>query len=205
MPLSHAEAVLSLRDDPTLAIMSRDELATEAEILLGDDDPLAIALVVEEAQRLGPSPPPAPLRAGGEGCRLEKDCGGREPVAGNGRCMTCGADRGAAIVSEASVVSDTEAPETPQRAAALPSPVQLPSTPTGPLTARVKLALGATDSELGQLLGVSRPTAQAYASGRLPEIVDAIRAEYLLRAVKKRAELMRQVEAELERIIAVSD
>jgi hypothetical protein len=213
MPLNHAEAVLSLRDDPALLTLDRDSLSLEVATLLGDDDPLSIALVIEEAKAAGPTVAARPAIMGGEECRLEKSCGGREPIAGNGRCMTCGAQRG----TPEPLQSNTEAPQASPRAVepapatpALAKPAEgvLPAVAPRsdlPLTARLKEALGLTDADLGRLIGVARPTASAYVTGRLTEIVDGVRAEYMLRAVQKRREVLRELAGELQTIVAVSD
>ncbi len=188
MTMTPDEAALALRDDPSFAGMSPAEREEEAALLLGTDDPLDVALAIEMALAV-PAQPPAIMGPALEPCRLEVSCGGREPLAGNGRCMTCGAARAAPAEAEAPEtpverVETVKAPTPPTPAAVAPTPA--PAASGEPLTARVKGALGLTDKELADLIGVSRPTAQAYVCGRLPEQVDGVRAEYLLRALTKR-------------------
>lgn len=220
MPLNHAEAVLSLQSDPLLGTMSQEEREAEAAALLGSDDPLDIALVVEEAlagaQAITAAA--ATVEATLEPCRLEgEQCGGREPVAGNGRCMTCGAQRalpGPPVATQEQIDemfprSDTEAPAAPPSAppppAATPTPLPAVAPDSRPVTARVKDALGLPDKDLASLIGVARPTAQAYVTGRLPELIDGVRAEYMLRAVRKRMAILAALENDLRTIVAVAD
>lgn len=205
MTMTPDEAALALRDDPSFAAMTAEERNEEAALLLGTDDPLDVALAIEMALA-APAEPPAIMGPALEPCRLETSCQGREPLAGNGRCMTCGANR--ATPAE---------PEPPQRPVERVEPVQAPTpapapvstsvaapAATGePLTARVKTALGMTDKELADMIGVSRPTAQAYVSGRLPEQIDGVRAEYLLRALTKRIGEIEGLRLELRQRTAV--
>jgi len=79
------QAAICLRDDPTFATSSREDQETEATLLLGDDDPLAVALAIELALDVGPRSGDAAGGVGDEGCRLEKPCAA-PAVAGNGRC-----------------------------------------------------------------------------------------------------------------------
>lgn len=234
MPLDHNEAVLSLLDGPPLATFSPAELQEEVIALLGDDDPLAVALVIEEAQSRATE---QEAKLSGhfdpdlEPCRLEKPCAGNEPLSGTGRCMTCGAQRRAIEPEmttaeaqahsdveelfdptgeerekhEAQVRSDTEALAQPESKAEAPAAITVAEPSGDPLTARVKAALGLPDKDMAHLLGVARPTAQAYATGRLPEIIDGVRAEYMLRAVRKRLAALAQLQGELQTIVNVSD
>lgn len=224
MPLSHEEAVLSLLDGPPLELFKADELHAEVVDLLGDDDPLAVALVIEEAQAKTAQHVKAAaiIEAALEPCRLEQPCSGNEPLSGTGRCMTCGAQRRvieAVGVSDEEAESlgvhlgdqqrhersDTEAPQPPESSLPATAAIMVPLTSGEPLTARVKAALGFPDKDMAHLLGVARPTAQAYATGRLPEIIDGVRAEYMLRAVKKRLAALTQLQGELQTIVNVSD
>ena len=65
------------------------------------------------------------------------------------------------------------------------------------LAKRVQETLGLKYHELGNLLGVSRPTAQAYVSGRLAEQVEGVRGEYLLRLLDQRGAAIDELRAEL--------
>lgn len=188
MPMTPDEAALALRDDPTFTAMSAEERAEEAMALLGTDDPLDVAMAIEIALAAPPEPP-AIMSAALEPCRLEVSCGGREPLAGNGRCMTCGANRAeppaeAAPDSPVERVEQVQATNPPTPAAV--APVAAVAASGEPMTARLKAALGLTDKELADMIGVSRPTAQAYVTGRLPEQIDGVRAEYMVRALTKR-------------------
>ncbi len=218
MPLNHDEAVLSLLDGPPLSSFSAGELQSEVADLLGDDDPLAVALVIEEAVSRADEQERAAAVAeiGLETCRLEQPCAGQYAVSGTGRCMECGAQRrkpdvvlesnpGGDEQVEARYQSDTEA--APQPVSPLPTApaTVIPPASGEPLTGRVKAALGLPDKDMAQLLGVARPTAQAYATGRIPEIIDGVRAEYLLRAVKKRLVELETLRTELQTLVAVSD
>lgn len=206
MPLDHNGAVASLLDGPPLDTFAPGELEEEVATLLGNDDPLDVALVIEEAKAKAAEHVKAAaiIEAALEPCRLEKPCAGQYPVSGTGRCMECGAQR-RAIEPEPAEQSDTEALQTP--AGAPERPPATPITPASgePLTGRVKAALGLPDKDMAHMLGVARPTAQAYASGRLPEIIDGVRAEYMLRAVKKRLATLAALQSELQTIVAVSD
>ncbi len=191
------EAALALRDDPTFAAMTETEREAEAIELVGDD-PLDVALAIEMALS-APAETPAIMGSGVEPCRLEADCGGREPLAGNGRCMTCGANRAAPCTPEQPVEAVPAAKAPTPRPAPVSSPVEAPARPGEPLVRRFKEALGMPDAQLAALIGVTRPTAQAYVSGRLAEQIDGVRSEYLLRALIKRqgqiAELIEELQA----------
>lgn len=210
MPLDHDGAVASLLDGPPLDTYSVDDLQAEVAELLGDDDPLAVALVIEEARQRAAEHVKAVAitEAELEPCRLESPCAGQYPVSGTGRCMECGAQRrviAPAIEAEEALQSDTEAPPKAESVLPEPSATLTPAASSEPLTARVKEALGLPDKDMAHMLGVARPTAQAYASGRLPEIIDGVRAEYMLRAVKKRLATLAALQSELQTIVAVSD
>lgn len=213
MPLTHEGAVASLLDGPPLDTYSSEELAGEVAELLGSDDPLDVALVIEEAKARAADHVKAAaiIEAELEPCRLEQPCAGNEPLSGTGRCMTCGAQRVNMIVIDpiheaiAALPSDTEAPEQPVAAPFVPAALEAAAPSEEPITARVKAALGLPDKDMAHLLGVARPTAQAYATGRLPEIIDGVRAEYMLRAVKKRLASLEALRSELQTIVNVSD
>lgn len=221
MPLNHDEAVLSLLDGPPLETFSPSELQEEVTELLGDDDPLAVALVIEEAQARSAEQikTAAIMDADLEPCRLEQPCAGNEPLSGTGRCMTCGAQRRAIerelvhedgtafgmgdYEPEPPVRSDTEPLQASSEAAEKRPATPITPTSAEPLTGRVKAALGIPDKDMAHLLGVARPTAQAYATGRLPELIDGVRAEYMLRAVKKRLATLEALRVELKEIVDI--
>ena len=175
MTMTPEEAALCLRDDPTFATSSPADREAEAILLLGDDDPLAVALAIELALEAAP-PPTAIMGPGDEGCRLEKPCAAPN-LAGNGRCLDCGAQRGAAAPAEP-----------PQEPAPKPKPLPAPKAlkpddsgsvpalrrgvkldPGQSFTGRFQEATGMTDKEIAAMLHKSRVTVQAYRGGRLPE------------------------------------
>lgn len=110
------QAAICLRDDPTFGSSSREDQETEATLLLGDDDPLAVALAIELALDMGPRSGDAAGGVGDEGCRLEKPCAAPR-LAGNGRCMDCGAYRmqpeGVGQIAPESPQEREEPPEAP--------------------------------------------------------------------------------------------
>ena len=181
------EAGIALRDDPTFASMSVAEQQTEAGLLLGTDDPLDIAIAIETALAEPAIMAQAALPVFEE-CRLPTPCGGSEPIAGNGRCMTCGANRLSAA---------TEAPTSAPAPPVGNFEQVLPGEIKPMLAKRVQETLGLKYHELGDLLGVSRPTAQAYVSGRLAERVEGVRGEYLLRLLDQRGAAIDELRAEL--------
>ena len=185
------EAALCLRDDPTFAAASAQEQEAEAALLLGTDDPLDIALAVELALADRPAPT-AIMGSDDEGCRLETPC----PVprlAGNGRCLDCGASRAA----PAKPLSIAEAIKPGPRKVRAHSDLRRGVThdPTATFLGRFKEATGATDKEMGEMLGVSRVSVQAYIAGRRAEalsgaqarnLIDALAEHLLLAATLKR-------------------
>lgn len=163
------EAAICLRDDPTFATSSPEEQAEEAALLLGTDDPLDVALAVELALAAAPAPV-AIMGPGGEGCRLETPCAVPR-LAGNGRCLDCGANRSTGPVK---VLSAAEAVSPAPRKPKPPSELRRGIThdPAATFLGRFKEATGATDSEMAEMLGVSRASVQAYIAGRRTELID---------------------------------
>jgi hypothetical protein len=224
------EAGAALAADPTFNLMSQAERETEAALLLGtidapSDDPLEIALTLElAALRAELAALTAEAGTGvatvsadnpvGEACRNGSDenpagCGGREPVAANGRCMTCGAYR-AAPVDAATAPKAVEPPIAPAKVQkpASEAPVEpvvpklrhgVTYDPGSSMLGRFKEASGATDKETAAMLGMSRATVQAYAGGRLTEKLTDVQARILIDDIGERLLLL----AELKRDIAV--
>jgi hypothetical protein len=217
------EAGAALAADPTFDLMSQAERETEAALLLGaidapSDDPLEIALTLElAALRAETGTGAATVSADnpvGEACRNGSDenpagCGGREPVAANGRCMTCGAYR-AAPTDAATAPKAVELPIAPAKVETPAS--EAPVEPAAPklrhgvtydpgdsVLGRFKEASGATDKETAAMLGMSRATVQAYANGRLVEKLTDVQARTLIDDIGERLLLL----AELKRDIAV--
>jgi hypothetical protein len=197
--MSPDEAALCLRDDPTFATSSREDQETEAALLLGTDDPLDIAMAIE----LALAAPPAPVTttgARGEPCRLETPCG-RPRLAGNGRCLDCGAQREAAVEQPAS------APMTPKTAAKRSSDAEaaklrrgVTHDPEASLLGRFKEATGATDSEMAAMLDISRASVQAYIAGRRTELLSDDQARTLIDGLAERLLLL----AGLKRDLAIA-
>lgn len=163
------EAAICLRDDPTFATSSPTEQAEEAALLLGTDDPLDVALAVELALAAAPAPV-AIMGPGDEGCRLETPCAVPR-LAGNGRCLDCGANRSTGPVK---VLSAAEAVSPAPRKPKPPSELRRGVThdPAATFCGRLKEATGATDQELADIVGVSRASVQAYVAGRRTELLD---------------------------------
>lgn len=210
MTMTPEAAAQCLRDDPTFAGSSRDEQEAEAMLLLGSDDPLDVALAIEMALA-AEAPRPAIMAQGDEGCRLETPCSAPR-LAGNGRCMDCGAQR-------------QSPPQSPVEAAPAPEPENAPApkklAPTGrkkPLTyaeahrqrqakalrdpeatfiGRYKELTGTADRELAAMTGKSRATIQAYARGQLPEKLEAETIRHLADDIGERMILLAQLQRDM--------
>lgn len=191
------EAAICLRDDPTFATSSPEEQAEEAALLLGTDDPLDVALAVELALAAAPAPV-AIMGPGDEGCRLETPCAVPR-LAGNGRCMDCGANRSTGPVK---VLSAAEAVSPAPRKPKPPSELRRGIThdPAATFLGRFKEATGATDSEMAEMLGVSRASVQAYIAGRRTEALDEAQARLMIDGLAERLLLL----ADLKRDLAVA-
>lgn len=191
------EAAICLRDDPTFATSSPEEQEAEAALLLGTDDPLDVALAVELALTERP-PPIAIMGPGDEGCRLETPCAVPR-LAGNGRCLDCGANRSTGPVK---VLSAAEAVSPAPRKPKPPSELRRGIThdPAATFLGRFKEATGATDSEMAEMLGVSRASVQAYIAGRRTEALDEAQARLMIDGLAERLLLL----ADLKRDLAVA-
>lgn len=191
------EAAICLRDDPTFATSSPTEQAEEAALLLGTDDPLDVALAVELALAAAPAPV-AIMGPGDEGCRLETPCAVPR-LAGNGRCLDCGANRSTGPVK---VLSAAEAVSPAPRKPKPPSELRRGIThdPAATFLGRFKEATGATDSEMAEMLGVSRASVQAYIAGRRTEALDEAQARLMIDGLAERLLLL----ADLKRDLAVA-
>lgn len=220
------EAGTAMAADPTFGAMTPEEREEEAARLLGgfatpSDDPLEIALALEVAELVA-SVAPEPVDTGAatapgiEPCRMNgadgPSCGGQEPIAGNGRCMTCGAVR--------------RLPETAPALEAAPVPATAPPRQNGTVTpgerdnalgqaarppvrndlgasflGRFKEATGCTDREVSAMLGMSRATVQAYVGGRLPEKLDTAQVDKLTGELALRLMLVADLKRELHAAI----
>lgn len=198
MGMTPEEAAICLRDDPTFATSSREDQETEATLLLGDDDPLAVALAIELALEAAPAAT-AIMGPGDEGCRLETPCAVPR-LAGNGRCLDCGANRAAASLVK--VLSAVEAASPAPRKPKPPSELRRGIThdPAATFLGRFKEATGATDSEMAEMLGVSRASVQAYIAGRRTEALDEAQARLMIDGLAERLLLL----ADLKRDLAVA-
>ena len=196
MAVTPEEAAICLRDDPTFATSSPAEQAEEAALLLGTDDPLDVALAVELALAAAPAPV-AIMGPGDEGCRLETPCAVPR-LAGNGRCLDCGASR----VLDPVPLTAREATASGPRKRRPPSELRRGVThdPAASFLGRFKEATGATDNEMADMLGVSRATVQAYIAGRRREIIEGDTARKMIDGLADRLLLL----ADLKRDIAVA-
>lgn len=216
------EAAICLRDDPTFATSSREDQETEATLLLGDDDPLAVALAIELALEAAPAAT-AIMGPGDEGCRLEKPCAAPR-LAGNGRCMDCGAYRQIAPESPQEREEPSEAPAPPPAPESAPAPapahaVASPQAarkkpvsyaeahrqrqakalrdPEATFVGRYKELTGTADRELAAMTGKSRATIQAYARGQLPEKLEAETIRHLADDIGERMILLAQLQRDM--------
>ena len=205
---------ICLRDDPTFATSSREDQETEATLLLGDDDPLAVALAIELALDMGPRSGDAAGGVGDEGCRLEKPCAAPR-LAGNGRCMDCGAYRQTAAESPQEREEPLEAPAPPPAPESAPAaaparkkPVSYAEAhrqrqakalrdPEATLVGRYKELTGTADRELAAMTGKSRATIQAYARGQLPEKLEAETIRHLADDIGERMILLAQLQRDM--------
>lgn len=207
------EAAICLRDDPTFATSSREDQETEATLLLGDDDPLAVALAIELALEAAPAAT-AIMGPGDEGCRLEKPCAAPR-LAGNGRCMDCGAYRQTAPESPQEREEPSEAPAPPPAPESAPAaaparkkPVSYAEAhrqrqakalrdPEATFVGRYKELTGTADRELAAMTGKSRATIQAYARGQLPEKLEAETIRHLADDIGERMILLAQLQRDM--------
>lgn len=214
MTMTPEEAAICLRDDPTFAGSSREDQETEATLLLGDDDPLAVALAIELALDMGPRSGDAAGGVGDEGCRLEKPCAAPR-LAGNGRCMDCGAYRQTAAESPQEREEPSEAPAPPPAPESAPAaaparkkPVSYAEAhrqrqakalrdPEATFVGRYKELTGTADRELAAMTGKSRATIQAYARGQLPEKLEAETIRHLADDIGERMILLAQLQRDM--------
>lgn len=223
MTMTPEEAAICLRDDPTFATSSREDQEAEATLLLGDDDPLAVALAIELALDMGPRSGDAAGGVGDEGCRLEKPCASPR-LAGNGRCMDCGAYRQTAAESPVEREEPEAAPAPPLAPESAPAPapahaVASPQAarkkpvsyaeahrqrqakamrdPEATFVGRYKELTGTADRELAAMVGKSRATIQAYARGQLPEILEPATIRHLADDLGERMILIAQLQRDM--------
>lgn len=207
------EAAICLRDDPTFAGSSREDQETEATLLLGDDDPLAVALAIELALEAAPAAT-AIMGPGDEGCRLEKPCAAPR-LAGNGRCMDCGAHRQSPATSPVEREEPLGAPAPPPAPESAPAaaparkkPVSYAEAhrqrqakavrdPEATFVGRYKELTGTADRELAAMTGKSRATIQAYARGQLPEKLEAETIRHLADDIGERMILLAQLQRDM--------
>lgn len=181
----------TLAADPTLALMTPAERLAEVSALLRSagreaeaDDPLTLALLVEEAEAL---PPPEPMAVAAsvhlDPCREDRGDRCAEPIAANGRCMACGARREAepkaqAVEMPAGLVAPPAAP--PQ------SPERL-RTEGEPILARYKAVSNATAADIGQAIGRGKSSVQAMVTSRYTEILSPEQIRTLVERAKAQA------------------
>jgi hypothetical protein len=182
---------LALAADPTLALMSPGERRAEIAALLlsaGRDaeaeDPLTLALLVEEAEALDP-PEPATVAPSVhlDPCREDRGDRCAEAIAANGRCMACGARREAEPKAQA-VEMPTGLVAPP--AAPLPAPERL-RTQGEPILARYKAVSNATAQEIGEAIGRGKSSVQAMVTSRYTEILSPEQIRTLVDRAKAQA------------------
>jgi len=182
---------LALAADPTLALMSPSERRAEIAALLlsaGRDaeaeDPLTLALLVEEAEALDP-PEPAIVAPSVhlDPCREDRgdNCG--ETVAANGRCMACGARREAEVKAQA-VEMPTGLVAPPAAPPAAPERLR---TEGEPILARYKAVSNATAQEIGEAIGRGKSSVQAMVTSRYTEILSPEQIRTLVDRAKAQA------------------
>lgn len=184
----------TLAADPTLALMTPAErLAEVAELLRSAgreaeaDDPLTLALLVEEAEAL---PPPEPMAVAAsvhlEPCREDRGDRCAEAIAANGRCMACGARREAEPKAQAvEMPAGLVAPPVP-----LPAPVPAPErlrTEGEPILARYKAVSNATAADIGVAIGRGKSSVQAMVTSRYTEILSPEQIRTLVDRAKAQA------------------
>lgn len=186
----------TLAADPTLALMTPAERLEEVSELLRyagreaeADDPLTLALLVEEAEAL---PPPEPVAVAAsvhlEPCREDRGDRCAEPIAANGRCMACGARREAeppkaqAVEMPAGLV----APPVPLPAP-LPAPTERLRTEGEPILARYKAVSNATAADIGEAIGRGKSSVQAMVTSRYTEILTPEQIRTLVERAKAQA------------------
>lgn len=217
MTMTPEEAAICLRDDPTFATSPREEQEAEAAALLGSDDPLDVAIAIELALQAAPAPV-AIMGPGDEGCRLEKPCAAPR-IAGNGRCMDCGAHRQSPATSPVEREEPLDAPAPPPEpenapAAEKPAPparkkpvgyaeahrqrqAKAVRDPEATFVGRYKELTGTADRELAAMTGKSRATIQAYARGQLPEKLEAETIRHLADDIGERMILLAQLQRDM--------
>lgn len=219
MTMTPEAVAVCLRDDPTFATSPRDEQEAEAAALLGSDDPLDVAIAIELAlQRPGERSEAGGAADCDEGCRLEKPCAAPR-IAGNGRCMDCGAYRQNPAASPVEREEPLDAPAPPPEpenapAAEKPAPVarkkpvsyaeahrqrqaKAVRDPEATFIGRYKELTGTADRELAAMVGKSRATIQAYARGQLPEILEPATIRHLADDLGERMILLAQLQRDM--------
>lgn len=202
--------------DPTFSLMSRAEKLDEARaigITAGmEDDDLAFALAVEEAEGLVAAgktdvEPVQALPAGIEPCREDRaSCA--SPVAGNGRCLECGARRApeqmlvqvevASGKSEGSPLSLEPVETVTAKIGNHPVDFTAPTKPSAPVLARFKAVTGNNDRDIGDLLNMARSTVQATVGGRMPEKLTPAQLNRVYMTLLARAKAAQDLASELE-------
>jgi hypothetical protein len=182
---------LALAADPTLTLMSPSERRAEIAALLlsaGRDaeaeDPLTLALLVEEAEALGP-PEPSTVAPSVhlDPCREDRGDRCHEAIAANGRCMACGARREAeakaqAVEMPAGLVAPPAAP---------PAAPERLRTQGEPILARYKAVSNATAQEIGEAIGRGKSSVQAMVTSRYTEILSPEQIRTLVDRAKAQA------------------
>jgi len=181
----------TLAADPTLALMTPAErLAEVAELLryagreAEAEDPLTLALLVEEAEAL---PPPEPMAVAPsvhlDPCREDRGDRCTEAIAANGRCMACGARREAEPKAQAvQMPAGLVAPP-----AVTPAAPERLRTEGEPILARYKAVSNATAQEIGEAIGRGKSSVQAMVTSRYTEILSPEQIRTLVDRAKAQA------------------
>lgn len=197
---------LALAADPTLAFMSPEERRAEIAALLlsaGRDteaeDPLTLALLVEEAETLDPPEPPTVAPSVHlDPCREDRGDRCTEAIAANGRCMACGARREAepkaqAVEMPTGLAEAVTAALTGPLGTAIADPAYGRSLPERlrtegePILARYKAVSNATAQEIGEAIGRGKSSVQAMVTSRYTEILSPEQIRTLVERAKAQA------------------
>ena len=182
---------LALAADPTLAFMSPSERRAEIAALLASagrdteaEDPLTLALLVEEAEALDPPEPPTVAPSVHlDPCREDRGDRCTEAIAANGRCMACGARREAEPKAQAvQMPAGLVAPP-----AVTPAAPERLRTEGEPILARYKAVSNATAADIGEAIGRGKSSVQAMVTSRYTEILSPEQIRTLVERAKAQA------------------
>lgn len=186
------EAAAQLRDDPTFRLSTRVEQEEEATHALRrslhpePEDPLAVALTIEEALSQAPPTAVATDPANVEACRADTPCGRPRAIAANGRCLDCGAVREAPGAQSEPPAADASAP------------AAKPLDQGANIISELMAAGGFGQVEVAKILEVSRQSVGFYASGKVAWEPKPGQVQRLAQAVRVRRDTLAALAAKLE-------